>query len=212
MTWPEIRALLIALVLIPNVIYALPIRQVPADALDTPLRRRELAEWSDTLARVGIDLPPDALGARVVDVSARAAAAHRVLKSPFQPVARLTGTNQAWALFAAATTHPTRLTVEAIGTSGRQVWFRRLDPDHAWLASRFRYRRLRGIYDLVPGRDTTAIYRRFAEGVGEWAFEARDDVHEVHVFLVDTPLVYPWEPPAPPGEALHHRVLRREGR
>jgi len=208
--WSDIRAALILAVLVPNVIYALPVPPaLTPERLSTPLRQRELQEWSATLTAVGLPISPEDLGDRMTRLTTTTASVHRALKAPFRPITRLTGTNQSWPLFGSATTHPTRLTVEVVRSGQRQVWFRRLDPEHPWLQERFRYRRLRGIYDLTPGARTSGTYRRFAQGVADWAFDAVPEVSEVHIYLEETPLAYPWEPPLPPGPALHAVTIRR---
>jgi hypothetical protein len=210
MAWRDVRAALIAVALVPHLVWALPIQPaLTEEKLQTPLRQRELAEWSATLGRLGVDLPPDELGDTMITLTGRAAGVHRTLKAPFRPLQRLFGLNQSWPLFGAATTHPTRLTVEVVRGGRAQVWFRRLDDEHRWLHQRFRYRRLRGIYDLPPAGRTTAAYRQFADGVAGWAFEADPEATEVRVYLEETPLTYPWEPPEPPGPVRHRHVVQR---
>lgn len=209
-SWSDTRALLIALVLVPNLIFGLPIpKPVTQRALQTPQRQRELTEWTRTLQQLGFDVTEEQVGTATIAATTRAASLHRQLKAPFYPLVRTLGVNQAWPLFAAATTTPTRLTVEVVRRDGQRVtWFRRNDPDHRWNDRFFRYRRVRGVYDVTGARPGPA-YDPFTRTVAEAAFAEDPDVVEVIVSLHPVPLTFPWEPPLPEGRALHRRVHRR---
>jgi len=210
-SWRDTRALLLAAVLVPNVIYGLPVPPPVTDKLlASPTRQRELAEWTAVLNRLGIDVSEEQVASFTTWSTQLGDDAHRALKAPFRPLARITGTNQSWPLFAAATTTPTRLTVTVTHDDGREaVWFRRLDPEADWHAPFFAYRRVRGVYDISPGRRAGPAFDPFVDTVASWAFAEDPTVRAVRVELVTTPLHYPWEPPPTDGPAGLQRVRRR---
>jgi len=210
-TWSDARAALILAVLVPNLIYGLPVPSAAKpEQMETPMRKREVAEWTAAANRLGLDITPDEMAAFTVEATGFAAGIHNALKAPFRPLSRITGTNQRWPLFAAATTTPTRLTVEAKRADGStEVLFRRLDPEHTWHAEVFRYRRVRGIYDIV-GTKRPPGYKPLTRTIAGWAFAEDPTITEVTVYLRRVPLTFPWEEPVREGPVLHRRRIRRD--
>lgn len=209
--WDHARAVILAVVLAGQVVYALPLPPaVSASELRAPLRARELAAWRDALAGLGIDLSVDALARFTVTWSRRTSALHEALKAPFAPMFSVTGTNQAWALFAAATTTPDRLVV-AIDDGrggGWRVVSRRLDPRYPWLADPLRYRRIRGVWDAMPDRARPA-YEGLTQWIARRAFDAFPEAARVRVTIERGTSVYPWLPADDAVTVRSERVIAR---
>jgi hypothetical protein len=128
-----------------------------------------------------------------------------------KPVFDVLGTNQAWALFASATTKPERLVIQ-IQREGSLEWHvvtRRLDPCCTWKEDALRYRRIRGVWDGQRDR-MRAAYKGMTKWVAREAFEDFPDATRVRVHLEQRISTYPWEPDDLTVEINHDRVHRRE--
>ncbi|MEQ1568088.1 MAG: hypothetical protein ABMA64_20785 [Myxococcota bacterium] len=211
MTRDDLRAALIALALLGHGVYALPLPDAISDeALASEAGQRDLALWHDALASVGVQVDRDALGAFAQDASRATSRLHRAMKVPFRPLFDLVGVNQAWALFASATTAPDRLVVEIErpGSPGWEKVLRRLDPCCTWLEPVIEYRRVRGVWDGQSGRMRPG-YKGLARWLADRAFEAFPDATAVRVRLERAHEVYPWEPPDDRVESVHERTFVR---
>src|SRR5688572_23617074 len=108
----HLRAALIGLALLGHGIYALPLpRRITHEDMAKPDHQRDLDLWSGWMEQLRIPLERDDLQRIAVEGSTALAGLHQSLKTPFAPLFKLVGVNQAWALFASATTHPDRLVV-----------------------------------------------------------------------------------------------------
>ncbi|MEQ1507339.1 MAG: hypothetical protein ABMB14_34240 [Myxococcota bacterium] len=212
--WADLRAAALLVALIGHGIYALPIpNAVKAEDLEKDWRQRELGVWRDGLARVGVELTDDELGAWLVSTTTGLHDLHRWLKTPFAPLFDLVGANQAWALFASATTAPDRLVVEIERpdpTTGEPGWvpiLRRLDPCCTWREDELEYRRIRGVWDGQQD-EMRAGYKGLTKWIARQAFADYPDASRVRVQLERGRSTYPWEPPDPTTTIEHQRVHR----
>ncbi|MBX2797728.1 MAG: hypothetical protein KTR31_08675 [Myxococcales bacterium] len=203
----HVRAGLIALALVAHGIYALPIPSaVSEEQVAEPWRQRDIVLWQDVLGSVGIDVEKATLEQGLIDVTGAAHRFHQLLKTPFKPVFRFTGSNQAWGLFASATTRPDRLVIE-VRREGQPDWHmiaRRLDPCCTWYADHIRYRRIRGIWDGQKDKARPA-YRNLTKWLARRAFAEFEDVDQVRFRLERGRSTYPWKPP---DDEREYRLVR----
>jgi hypothetical protein len=211
--WAQVRAVVIAIVLVGHGIYALPLpAPVTSKQLATTDAERDLAVWRHGLAVVGIEVEDDQLRRFAIQGSAGLSRLHKVLKAPFKPAFDLVGANQAWALFASATTRPERLVVE-IQRGSSTTWepiLRRLDPCCTWRESALEYRRIRGVWDGQDDDEQRPGYKGLTRWIARRAFEDYPDAQRVRVRLEQAISRYPWEEPDPTLKSLHERVHRRD--
>lgn len=142
------RATAITVVLLVHGVAALPLPARISDAeLADPTAQDELRRWSERLASVGVSVSPEALGAHVQGGARRIHRARQQLLAPARPVLRVTGTGQAWGLFANPDLRPRRL---SFGPTEDAPVFRTNDPLRREAAGVVGYRRVRALYD-APG-------------------------------------------------------------
>jgi hypothetical protein len=209
---PHLRGALIALALLAHGIYAIPLPPaISEEDLQDEWRQRDIAMWQSWLSSVGVSVTTDQLGEGLTRATALTARIDKTLKLPFKHAFQLTGSNQAWALFASATTKPERLVVE-IKRQGSTEWEpvqRRLDPCCEWREDQFRYRRIRGIWDGNKERPKAA-YRHLSKWIARQAFVDFPDAERVRLYLERRHSTYPWEPDDPKVEMRHQRQHTRD--
>jgi hypothetical protein len=98
-SWPELRALLIFIAILISLVDGFPLPRMAPHHLRDPMNQRELARWSGYLEGLGVELSPEALGARVVEASVRLEAARRRALAPVQPALDALQLRQRFALF-----------------------------------------------------------------------------------------------------------------
>ncbi|MEQ1569759.1 MAG: hypothetical protein ABMA64_29255 [Myxococcota bacterium] len=209
--WPKVRAALLAGVIAVHGLAAAPLPHVvtPND-LKNPVSADEVAQWASRLSALGWPTTPDALGQQVVAVTGVIGGAHRAALAPVRPALRLTGTGQAWGLFANPDNFPERLTVRVRDPSGWRIVYRRVDPERRWDARVLEYRRVRGIADSGGYRTKpSAMYERFAQWVGRRALAAMPEVSEVEVSMVRTHTTLPGAPRDPAERPRHVVTVKR---
>lgn len=179
MTRDDVRAAAILVMVGVQAVGALPVP--PAVRAHDPAIRDEATRVGALFAAVGVDTSGEALSRRARAVVARYAAARATLLGPLRPFFRLTGTGQAWGLFAYPDRYPVRLVVE--GRAGEGEWTRLYaahDPEATFGADVFTYRRIRGVYDGNAERGTR-VWERFCTWAALEVFAARPEVTEVRV-------------------------------
>ncbi len=184
--WPAIRAALLAVVIAVLLLDAAPLpRAIHPGELQTPTAREELRAWTDRLARVGIELSPDELGARVKGVSDTIGRTHRGLLAPVQPLFRALGVRQGWQLFANPNLGPHRFEVRVKRDGGAfERRYAQLDPDHDWWRTTLRYRRVRGCWGTI--NSVKPVQRRFGRWLADRIFEAEPDIVAVQTRMIRT--------------------------
>jgi hypothetical protein len=208
----HLRAALIGLALLGHGVYALPLpRKITAEELAKPDHQRDLDLWTGWVTALGLPLERADLARITIEGSTALGTLHDTLKKPWAPLFGLVGVNQAWALFASATTHPDRLVV-AIQADGSTEWtpiLRRLDPCCGWHEAELEYRRIRGVWDgqndkMRPG------YKGLTKWIARRAFDEHPEAARVRVYLERGESVYPWEPPVDATTVELERVHRRD--
>ena len=182
--WPPLRATLIGVVVLAQLIDALPLPELREDHFDNPVAHDELEGWAEALQGAGLDVSPDALREFGLGLGRGSVAFRKLLLRPWFPLRQLTGTGQSWGLFAYPDPYAGRLVVE--GRTG-EAWaelYRAPDGGEGSLAARLDYRRTRGVYDDACDRPKPRkIYSRFARWVAEEAFALDPALDEVEVRL-----------------------------
>jgi hypothetical protein len=210
--WEQVRAALIGVALFANAVHALPL---PAALTDEDVkeawRQNDIRMWQGWLASIGVEVTEDRLGELLVESTKMSDKVDDTLEAPFEPVFELLAIDQAWALFASATTRPDRLVVEVERGESWDVVFRRLDPCCDWRDPVLRYRRIRGIWDGQKQKPRPA-YRRLTQWIANEAFTDFPDITAVRVGLERTHSVFPWEEPDPSVEVRLLRTHRRPRR
>ena len=210
--WSHVRAALIGLALLGHGIYALPLpRKITDEDMKKPDHQRDLDLWTGWMEQLRVPLDREDLARITVEGSTALAKLHDTLKKPWAPLFGLVGVNQAWALFASATTHPDRLVV-SIQEEGSTEWrpiLRRLDPCCTWHEGQLEYRRIRGVWDgqndkMRPG------YKGLTKWIARRAFDQYPEAKRVRVHLERGVSVYPWEELDPSTTVELERVHRRD--
>ena len=195
--WPRWRAGLIALVLFVHTCAALPIpRPVRAEDARTPTAQDELRLWVGVFGRLGLEVSKEDLLDLVNGVGKLCVNTRSAIMGPFRPILRLTGTGQAWALFAYPDRYPNLLQVEVRQPDGSwELVYASADPEHAFMAPQFAFRRVRGVYDTAAAKGAPGkVYDRFADWVAREALEAWPEATDARVKMVQRRVTLPGEP------------------
>ncbi|RME26443.1 MAG: hypothetical protein D6798_06710 [Deltaproteobacteria bacterium] len=212
-----IRAALIAGVLWVHGTLAAPWPDLDGGDLRYDLADEELQRWAATLSAVGIDTTPRRLADRLVAVGRWSRRTQRALHRPFRPLLRLTGTGQAWGLFAFPDPHPGRLTVRARPAKSPagdaapwRVLYRAPGAGEAWLVDLLENRKVRGIYDDTGDRPRAGfLWNRLCDEVARRIFARWPDLSVVELRFE---VMHVTPPPAAGRNevvGVRHRRLRR---
>jgi hypothetical protein len=205
----HLRAILLGIVLLAHTVRAIPFPiALTEKELKEEWRQNDIEMWRGWLANAGIDLSHEWIEQWLMKWTGVSGKVRKTLRAPFDPLFDTLAIDQAWALFASATTRPDRLVIEARRDGQWTVLFRRLDPCCTWRDPQLRYRRIRGIWD---GQKDSArpAYRGFSQWVADRVFEEFPEVDAVRVELEKTHSVYPWVEPDPSVEVRLQRTHRR---
>ena len=154
--------------------------------------QEELRQWRELVNAFGVEISQDEFNEVLIDVSGKLVAPNKWIKGKLRPVLTATGTGQGWGLFVSPDTYPHRLIVEGRRDGEREfsLIYQRLNPEHNWWDERFRYRRLRGIYDGATSRPNR-VYTNFCRWVAESAFTEHPGFEVVRVGFIRTHSVVP---------------------
>ncbi len=179
----RLRALLITLLLIVCGINNLPFSRVTERDLRNPIAEAELLRWSEILGSLGVDRPPAQLRKDTMTWGNRLADAKRKAMKPFRPVLRVTQTGQAWGLFTYPNTLPHTLHVDVLIDGEWSPIYQALHPEYDWMEARFRFRRVRGVYDDNAWQKRQS-YENFVDWVAREALEDFEEAEAVSIYVV----------------------------
>lgn len=194
--WPRWRAGLIGLVLFVHACAAMPIpRPIRPDEARTPTAQDEFALWLRIFGRLGVQTSQDQLLDLLNKVGGVCLNTRNAVVEPVRPLLRLTGTGQAWALFAYPERYPNHLQIEIRGAGGDwELIYAAADPEHDFLADQLAFRRVRGVYDTAASRGSPgAAYDRFADWVAREVFAAYPDAADVRIKMLQKRVTLPDE-------------------
>jgi len=132
--WPQVRAALLLLHLFAITLMALP-APVGADRssnYEGPQARRELAQVSDSLARVGVEASPEQIAALSIGISKKVLALRRLALAPFRPYYSLFGTRQGYRMFSGVALYGDRLHVQVEEAGQWRTLYLARDDAHDW--------------------------------------------------------------------------------
>lgn len=206
---------MIAVVIVINAVYALPMTKMnEEDLVDPSWRRREIDGWYSTIETLWPGQPPlddegfATLARRTLWAGRETV---RMLRKPAQPFFSRLHLNQQWGLFAVVTEAPDRLVIEVRRqpTKEWETLYSRLDGEHDWHDPQLRYRRIRGVWDGVRD-EPKGTYKRLTTWIARTVFEEQPDVDRVRVVLQRHFERLPWREPNPEIKRRAERYHRRE--
>ncbi len=203
----RIRAIVMLVVVIANVIMAIPRMKVTEEDLADPeWRDQDIGNWYRWTG--GLGMTAEDFRELVVGLWWGWSEGVRLLRAPFQPVFGLTHTNQQWGLFAVVSESPDRFIVEVRRDGQWETLYRRLDPEHAWRDDVLKYRRVRGVWDGVKD-EPKGTYKRLTKWLAREIFVEQPDVDRVRVVLEKENLALPWDEVDPTTTRRAQRYHRR---
>jgi hypothetical protein len=148
-TWPGLRAGLILAAIVVSLVDGLPLPRMAPHHLRDPLNQRELARWSGYLDALGLEISPEALGARVVEVSARLGAVRAAAIAPARPLLDAFGLRQRFVLFPVAKTRLLWFQIEGRrrGARGDVLLYRPGDEAHQAPLPALEERKVRALWN-----------------------------------------------------------------
>ncbi len=190
------RAALVLAAMAISLLDGCPLPRMQARHLDDPLNQVELARWSGFLAAAGVDLPPAALGERVVALSDRLRDAHAKAMAPFRPALDVFGVRQRFALFPVAKRRFLWFRIDAKREGEPwQLLYRPGDPEHPPPLAALEHRRVRALVtagSLGPNDELPAVSAYLADAL--FARDAR---------LARVRTGYAWTEIDPRGGSIH---------
>lgn len=209
--WPDVRAALLAVVLVAHGLVALPIGpRITEKSLTDPRAQDEVAAWMRLAGPLGFTKA--SFEQTLIVWSDRLVTADATITAPFKPVMHATRTGQGWALFANPDVDPLRFEVRGTFEDGStRLLFARLDPDATWMSDVFAFRRVRGVYDL-GGKGQPPRYVNLCRWVADRAFDDFPDLAKVEIVQVEHRTNLPWQPPFPDTAERYKQVIRRSDR
>jgi hypothetical protein len=166
--WPQLRALVLTLVVLSQCLCALPAAPLRPALLARPEGQRLVGWAMALLAPLGAASDRGQVERRLIDWSERAISARDTLLAPLALVsgagARGAALNQHWGLFQSAGELAFRMRVEARTQDGSWALIYRVDAeDPLGLSDLLEYRRLRGMYNPAA----TGPHRQYP-GFARW--------------------------------------------
>lgn len=204
--WPEIRAAIIAFVVLFNVLAAVPTPgYVNKQKLNRPIARAELERWVRFFGAFGIETDSEGLAAWYIDFSAGIEETKWKVLTPILWWMNLTKTHQGWRLFGMPDERPYALKVVARIRGKEELLYQSGDSEHRYMAGLFEFRRVRALYN--PGSSGPPnTYRGFAKRAADRIFEDRPEVDEVVISVLRSHTTLPSEPE---DAAVEERWLMR---
>lgn len=176
--WPHLRALLILVHLVAISLAALPRVSAPAltkSARQSPAARAEIAAWTERLASWGVEVEPEVLEQRSLELLEGWLELRTTLNSPFRPYIATFGLRQPWMLFPGADRFPAQLVIE-LEREGSWETVQTLYPTSGpWKARLARNTRVHGVVYSA----SWPVHRSHYDELGRWlAREAARDFPE----------------------------------
>lgn len=204
-SWPAIRATLLTVVVVANLLHGIPPGKIEeADLDDDDWRKGQFSLSYMIFENLGLydDFTEYRRDARAFLWAYKQKV--RALQKPGRVYFGRVKSSQRWGLFAVVTERPDALLVEIKVDGEWRTLYRRLDPEHDWLDDQLKYRRIRGIWDGVKDEPKPA-HSRFRSWLARRVFAEFPRAKEVRISLERGRLSAPWE-------ALNEEVTIRAAR
>lgn len=194
-----LRAIVIAIAIVANAIYALPMVKMAPEDLDNPeWRRRQVDHWFTAIDKLwpgeGLPATRDEAAALFRSVMWSERETVRMLRRPFKTIFDRLHMNQQWGLFAVVTEAPDRFVIEVRRNKEWEPLYRRLDPCCTWHDDQLKYRRVRGVWDGVKEKEEPkGTYKRLSTWIARMIFVEQPDVDRVRIVLEKSYETLPWK-------------------
>lgn len=211
--WAQVRAGLLAVVIVINGIAALPIpHSIKRSSFEEAVAVEELAAQRVLLAKIGISLTAQEWEDVLFASGSAWVKVYEWTVKPFNPLLRITGTGQSWGLFTYPDTHPHRLIVEVReGADGpwREI-YAGLHPEHRWKRELLAYRRVRGVYDSQTSKPG-ASWKNLTRWLARQAMTEDPEIAAVRVAFRRFHTVAPGKQAQSSSPMLRHaRIWKRD--
>lgn len=210
--WPAARAVLIAVVLVLQLLDAIPLPELKKKHLAEPVAKAEIKRWTQLFNDLGAGVTEAEVTERALAVGGAMGRFRKTVLRPWAPFRHWTGTGQNWGLFAYPYPDAGRLVVDGLTPGKERVTLYQAPGDgEDWLVRRLEYRRVRGIYDDAGDRaKPRALYKALARAVSIEVFERHPELDAVEVRLDLVWAVVPGEGEEPAQKRRHVRKFYRD--
>ncbi|MCA9707358.1 MAG: hypothetical protein KDK70_16005 [Myxococcales bacterium] len=143
--WPHVRAVLVGLHVASLVVLSLPTEGAvhARHRWQTANARSDLRQWAERLSRWGWTTDEHQLERTLWDAGTAYLRIQEPLAAPFEWYARVSGSRQAWHMFASPQRHPAELHVDVEQDGRWRPIYRPHSDEHAWNRSQFEHNRFR---------------------------------------------------------------------
>lgn len=183
--WPHVRAVLVALHVLSLVVLSLP----DANAVHTRHRwktanaRADLRQWAERLSRWGYDTDEHRLERTLWDTGSAYLRVHQPVVAPFSWYAKVTGSRQAWRMFASPQRHPAELHVDLWREGRWRPLYVPHSEEHAWNRSQFEHNRFRKFLGRFARGFVFDHYRKSARWIATRAAREHPEATRVRIQL-----------------------------
>ncbi|MCX4240612.1 hypothetical protein [Paraliomyxa miuraensis] len=187
--WPHVRAILIALHVLSLVVLSLPTAGAIHDRRrwQTANARDDLRRMAARLTAWGLATDEHQLEQALWSAGDAYLRVQRPIAAPFQRYAELTGSRQAWQMFASPQRHPAEVHVdiELSGPAGSQwqLLYRPHSDEHAWNREQFDHNRFRKFFGRFARGFIRSHYDQSARWIATKAAREHPEASRVRVRL-----------------------------
>ena len=210
--WAGVRAALIGVVLIVQLLDAIPLPEISRRDLRWPIAQAEVTRWTRLAQDLGMDIEESDTEDLALALGGGAGRFRKAVLGPTRPFRRVTGTGQAWGLFAYPDPFAGRLVISGRTDDAAPIeLYRAPGQGEAWLVDLVEYRRIRGIYDDNGDRPRPGgMHRALTRWIARRVLARHPEFDEVEIRLDLVEVHLPGGEPEPPEQRRHVRVERRE--
>lgn len=212
--WPLVRALLVGIVLLYQVLDTIPLPDVTRRDLRRPIARAEITRWTGVAQSFGLAVAEEDTTEFALLLGGGAGRFRKTVLRPAWPFKRITGTGQAWGLFAYPDPFAGRLVISGRPEQGEwRELYRAPSEGESWLVDLVQYRRIRGIYDDNGDRPRPGgMHKALTRWLSREIFTRHPSLDEVEIRLDLVEVRLPGEGEEPLEAPRHARVERRDER
>lgn len=183
--WPQVRAVLVGLHVLSLVILSLP----DAGAVHSRRRwrtanaRADLRQWAERLRGWGLDTDERRLARTLWDMGSAYLQVQQPIAAPFGWYARITGSRQAWRMFASPQRHPAELHVELERGGSWQTIYAPHSDEFTWNRRQFEHNRFRKFFGRFARGFVPRHYEQAARWIAARAAREHPDATRVRIRL-----------------------------
>jgi len=179
---PHLRAALILFHCVAIVMLTLPGDAVVGRARwKSSNTQSDFLEWSQTLSKLGIHVPPRELGKKVYAVAAAYVDVREKVIPPFALYREATGSRQGWAMFSSPQRHPVEVHVDGFADGVWRPLYRTRSSE--WMSGQMDHNRLRKLVGRFAREYREQVFDELARFLATRALLDFSDVSKVRVRL-----------------------------